>query len=102
MINSESKHVHGQLDLLRKDLFDILKRGAIDGDDVLRGNASFNKRTRDACNKLGGAGNTKLALLMEDLAALDGSIHDAERLEHAELRAHEADRRQMPRDIASR
>jgi hypothetical protein len=102
MINSESQHVHGQLDLLRKDLFDILKRGAIDGDDVLRGNVSFNKGTRDACNKLGGAGNTKLALLMEDLAALDGSIHDAERLEHAELRAHEADRRQMPRDIASR
>ena len=94
MINSESQHVHGQLDLLRKDLFDILKCGAIDGDDVLRGNVSFNKGTRDACNKLGGAGNTKLALLMEDLAALDGSIHDAE--------AHEADRRQMPRDIASR
>ena len=56
MINSESQHVHGQLDLLRKDLFDILKRGAIDGDDVLRGNVSFNKGTRDACNKLGGAG----------------------------------------------
>lgn len=33
MINSETQHVQGQLDLLRKDLFDILKRGVIDGDE---------------------------------------------------------------------
>jgi hypothetical protein len=48
-----------------------------------------------------------LAMWMVNLAGLDGSVHDAEDLEHAELiseelRAHEADGRKMLRDIASR